>query len=107
MVVPPASFTDEAAGAEMFTAGVSSSSTVTTTLPLAASAPAARRVWLTVTVSSAASSSCRPVTVAVCAVFQVLAVKVRVAGATVAAASSPLLGVMVTSPVGAESSIIV
>ena len=56
--------------------------------------------WVMVTVSSIRSASCTPVTATVCAVCQVRALKVSVAGATRAAAGSPLAGVTVTGCVG-------
>ena len=59
---------------------------------------AACSAWVTVTVSSSKSVSSSPVTVIVCAELWLPEVKVKAAGATVAAILSPLLGVMITSP---------
>ena len=54
--------------------------------------------------SSAASLSSTGDTITVCAVFQVVVLKLRRAGATVTAPASELSGVMVTAAEGCEFS---
>ena len=64
-------------------------------------------MWVTVAVSSAASSSCLADTVTVCAVLQVDALKVRLAGSAVTSVSAGTLTVTVTLSVGWVSSLTV
>ena len=80
---------------------VSLSVTVTATEPPSVTSPYPVTAWARVTLSLTASSSSLALTVTVCGVFQLAAVKVRVAGEAVTAFGLLLVGVTVTSPAGA------